>query len=281
MPRRSSYQVPPDPEPKMFRSVDEIEASIRKLQRRLNQVCALDPSRDRWDDPDVSSAQRDIQTTILEVFGDRSPEYREHQYHRIWQGAEYVDMDDDYCQSCFAAGMKQTEGLLRGLIRRLEEARQDFLAASAASPQDRSHGQRVFIGHGHSEVWRELKDFLVDRLGLQFEDFNRQPVPGIGTKERLESMLDSTCFAFLLMTAEDVQPDGAKHARENVIHEVGPFQGRQGFRKAIVLLEEGCQEFSNIHGVGHIRFRRGHLMACFEEIRRVLEREGVLKKEPV
>jgi predicted nucleotide-binding protein len=216
---------------------------------------------------------------MLEVFGNESPEYREHQYHRIWQGAEYVDMDDEYCQSCFAEGMKQTEGLLEGLIRRLEEARQDFSLASAAGLQERSHGQRVFIGHGHSEAWRQLKDLLVDRLGLQFEEFNRQPVPGIATKERLEAMLDSTCFAFLLMTAEDVQPDGSKHVRENVIHEVGLFQGRHGFRRAIVLLEEGCEEFSNIHGVGQIRFPRGNVMARSEEIRRVLEREGVLKKD--
>lgn len=280
MPRQSSYQVPSDPEPKTFRSVDEIEAGIRKFQRRLDEVRALDPSRDRWDGPEVSSAQRNIPATILEVFGDRSPEYREHQYHRIWHGDEFVDMDDEYCQSCFAAGVKQTEGLLKGLIRRLEEASEDLSSTSAASPQDRSHGQRVFIGHGHSEVWRELKDFLVDRLGLEFEEFNRQPVPGIATKERLESMLDSTCFAFLLMTAEDVQADGSKHARENVIHEVGLFQGRHGFRKAIVLLEEGCEEFSNIHGVGQIRFLPGNLMARSEEIRRVLEREGVLKADP-
>ncbi len=61
----------------------------------------------------------------------------------------------------------------------------------------------------------------------------------------------------------------------NVIHEVGLFQGRLGFRKAIVLLEEGCAEFSNIHGLGQIRFPRGNIGACFEQVRQVLEREGV------
>lgn len=279
MPRRSPYQIPPDPEPKVFRSVDEIEAGIKKLQRRLDQVRTLDPSRVRWDGSEVSSAQRDFQATLLEVFGNKSPEYREHQYHRIWQGAEYVDMDEDYCQSCFGEGVKQTEGLLTGLIRRLEEAREDLSPSAGRGVQEGPQGRRVFIAHGHSEVWRQLKDLLVDRLGLQFEEFNRQPVPGIATKERLEAMLDSTCFAFLLMTAEDVQPDGSKHARENVIHEVGLFQGRHGFRKAIVLFEEGCEEFSNIHGVGQIRFPHGNVMASSEEIRRVLEREGVLKKD--
>lgn len=66
------------------------------------------------------------------------------------------------------------------------------------------------------------------------------------------------------------------HARENVIHEAGLFQGRLGFRKAVILLEETCQEFSNIQGLGQIRFRSGEIRAIFEEIRRVLEREGIL-----
>jgi hypothetical protein len=43
-----------------------------------------------------------------------------------------------------------------------------------------------------------------------------------------------------------------------------------------MLLEEGCSEFSNIHGLGQIRFPKGNIKAAFEEVRQVLEREGVL-----
>jgi len=56
----------------------------------------------------------------------------------------------------------------------------------------------------------------------------------------------------------------------------GLFQGRLGFTKAIVLLEDGCEEFSNIHGLGQILFPKGNIKAACEEIRQVLEREGVL-----
>jgi predicted nucleotide-binding protein len=79
------------------------------------------------------------------------------------------------------------------------------------------------------------------------------------------------------MTAEDEHLDGSRHARENVVHEVGLFQGRYGFQRAIVLMEDGCTEFSNIAGLGKIRFPRGDLRARSDEIRHVLERERIFK----
>jgi len=141
----------------------------------------------------------------------------------------------------------------------------------------KSVGSKIFIGHGRSNLWRELKDFFEKRLSLEWDEFNREPVAGFTTQERLQLMLDRACFAFLLMTGEDQHADNSVHARENVIHELGLFQGKLGFRKAIVLLEEGCAEFSNIEGLNQIRFHKDNISACFEEIRQVLEREGILK----
>ncbi|QSQ19314.1 nucleotide-binding protein [Pyxidicoccus parkwayensis] len=135
----------------------------------------------------------------------------------------------------------------------------------------------IFIGHGRSSDWRDLKDLVRENLGLVPDEFNLQSAAGLTTAQRLEEMLDSAVFAFLVMTAEDEHADNILHARENVIHEVGLFQGRLGFRRAIVLLEEGCKEFSNIQGLGQIRFTKGSLKAKSEEIRQVLKREGVLK----
>lgn len=137
-------------------------------------------------------------------------------------------------------------------------------------------GTNVFIGHGRSSAWRELKDFVKDRLGLPFDEFNRVPVAGVTNIARLSEMMDAAAVAFIIMTAEDEQKDGKLQARMNVIHEVGLFQGRLGFTKGIVMLEEGCEEFSNIQGLGQIRFPAGRISAAFEEVRQVLEREGVL-----
>lgn len=137
-------------------------------------------------------------------------------------------------------------------------------------------GTNVFIGHGRAAAWRELKDFVQDRLGLPWDEFNRVPVAGITNIARLSAMLDASAIALLVMTAEDEMADGETQARMNVVHEAGLFQGRLGFSKAIVLLEDGCAEFSNIQGLGQIRFPKGNIGAAFEEVRRVLEREGLI-----
>jgi predicted nucleotide-binding protein len=136
---------------------------------------------------------------------------------------------------------------------------------------------KIFIGHGRSPVWRDLKDFIQDRLKLTWDEFDREPTAGLSTKERLEAMLDDAVFAFLVMTGEDEKADGTKQARANVIHEAGLFQGRLGFERAIILLEKGCEEFSNVVGLTQIRFPTGEVKAVFEEIRRVLEREGIIR----
>ncbi len=138
-------------------------------------------------------------------------------------------------------------------------------------------GTRVFIGHGRSPLWRELKDFVRDRLGLEHDEFNRVPVAGVTNIARLSEMLDNAAIAFIVLTAEDQTIDGEHRARENVVHEAGLFQGRLGFGRAILLLEEGCNEFSNVQGLGQIRFPAGNIAACFEAVREVLEREGIIE----
>lgn len=137
-------------------------------------------------------------------------------------------------------------------------------------------GTKVFIGHGGSFAWRDLKDFISERLLLAYEEFNSVPVAGKTIVARLSEMVESAAIAFIILTGEDEQANGAMNARLNAVHEAGLFQGRLGFNKAIILLEEGCEEFSNIHGLVHIRFPKNNISAKFEDIRGVLEREGII-----
>lgn len=154
-------------------------------------------------------------------------------------------------------------------------------SSPAGDSTSRTAGQRskVFIGHGRSNAWLELRDLLVDRLGLDVLEFNQVSPAGITTTDRLQDLLDQAEFAFLVLTAEDRLQDGTMAARDNVVHELGMFQGKLGVRRAIAVLEDGCTEFSNIQGLGQIRFEGGRLRERFEEIRKVLEREGLVFRD--
>ncbi|HEX8412248.1 MAG TPA: TIR domain-containing protein [Thermoanaerobaculia bacterium] len=145
-----------------------------------------------------------------------------------------------------------------------------------AAPRQPQSNHCIFIGHGRDPQWKDLADFLSRRLKIPVDEFNRESAAGMTTQERLQQMLERSTFAFLVMTAEDEHVDATKHARENVIHEIGLFQQKLSLRRAIVLLEEGCRDFSNIVGIVQIRFPKGYIKAAFEDIRQVLEREGVL-----
>ena len=138
-----------------------------------------------------------------------------------------------------------------------------------------NENKKIFIGHGGSHIWREIKDFIEDTLGLDCVEFNSVSPAGKSTVDRLKEMLEESCMAFLIMTGEDEQPDGKLRARSNVIHEVGLFQGKLGFERAIILLEEGCEDFSNIHGITYIPFPKGKINTTFGEIIRVLKRESI------
>ena len=173
------------------------------------------------------------------------------------------------------------------LLKIVERAMAHINRINPTPSESRNNAGRIFIGHGQSRDWLQLEKFLQERLNLKVDEFNRVPIGGMSTKERLEQMLDSSCFAFLLLTAEDEVADVDSseecgdirmQARMNVVHEAGLFQGRLGFERAIILLENGCEEFSNIHGLGQIRFEKGMIDAKFEEIRRHLEKSEIIDK---
>jgi len=75
------------------------------------------------------------------------------------------------------------------------------------------------------------------------------------------------------MTAEDQTIHGHFRPRQNVVHETGLFQGRLGFNRAIVLLEDGVEEFSNLHGIEQIRFSQGNIRETYGEILATIKRE--------
>lgn len=131
----------------------------------------------------------------------------------------------------------------------------------------------IFIGHGASPEWRDLKDHLHEKHGYDVEAYEIGARTGHSIREILDGMLSKSSFAILVMTGEDKTSEGGIRARQNVVHEAGLFQGRLGFARAIVLLEKGVEEFSNIHGIEQIRFEKGRIKETFGEVVATIRRE--------
>ncbi|WP_431928402.1 TIR domain-containing protein [Micromonospora wenchangensis] len=132
---------------------------------------------------------------------------------------------------------------------------------------------RIFIGHGRNPQWRDLKDHLADHHGYQVEAYESGARAGHVIRDVLGELLKSSSFAILVMTGEDETSEGGMRARQNVVHEVGLFQGRIGFSRAIVLVERGIEVFSNLQGVNQIKFSKDNIRESYGEVLATLRRE--------
>ncbi|MDR6862173.1 nucleotide-binding protein [Phycicoccus sp. 3266] len=141
--------------------------------------------------------------------------------------------------------------------------------APAALPE----APRVFIGHGRAPDWRDLKDHLHEQHLYAVEAYETGARTGHAVRDVLDTMLQRAAFAVLVLTAEDEMSDGQLRPRENVVHETGLFQGRLGWTRAIMLVEEGVEPFSNVAGIQQIRYPHGHVRSTFGDVLAALRRE--------
>jgi predicted nucleotide-binding protein len=158
-------------------------------------------------------------------------------------------------------------GQIEAVFEVLEAVREDCFIPSPQPPL------RIFIGHCRSPQWRDLKDHLHEKHRLSVDAYETGARAGYSITEFLENVQRDATFAILVHTAEDEDSSGGMHARENVVHETGLFQGRLSFRRAIVLREDGCREFSNLAGIQEIRYSKGNIRETFGEVLATIKRE--------
>lgn len=165
----------------------------------------------------------------------------------------------------------------RGKIESVFEVFEKHYEDSIIKPAKESKGPVIFIGHGRNTQWRDLKDHLSDKHDYKIEAYETGARAGHAIRDILDEMAAKSSFAILVMTGEDKDQNGILKARPNVIHEIGLFQGRLGFSKAIVLLENGTEEFSNLEGIQQLRFSKGNIKEVFGDVLATLKREFGIK----
>jgi hypothetical protein len=130
------------------------------------------------------------------------------------------------------AGMRAPTNTCESLARLVRRAFSHLERTEKRLAKAERIGTDVFIGHGRSKEWKELKDFISERMRLPWDEFNRIPVAGIANTVRLSTMLDAAAIAFIVLKGEDERADRTMQARMNVVHEAGLFR-RKKLRAAV------------------------------------------------
>lgn len=146
--------------------------------------------------------------------------------------------------------------------RIIDLTREQAAHCQIEKPQPEPERPHVFIGHGQAPDWRTLNQWL-DRMGIHCSAFETLPHEGRTIERTLEHALDDVNFAILVLTGEDQKADNSLQARQNVVHELGLFQGQLGWSNALILLEDGTHEFSNIAGTHQLRYKKGEISSTF------------------
>ncbi|AMP89078.1 TIR domain-containing protein [Legionella pneumophila] len=130
----------------------------------------------------------------------------------------------------------------------------------------------VYIGHGHDQDWKIVKEELQDKHNIKIEAYETGARAGHTIRDVLEDMSNKSHFAILVFTGEDVQKDDKIRARQNIIHEAGLFQGRLGFNKAVIVMKENVEMPSNLDGIQQIRYT-DNIKETISEILATISRE--------
>ena len=155
----------------------------------------------------------------------------------------------------------------------LEKDRPDSIHQIVISAQEvlMQEKNKIFMSFGHNELLKlRLKDFIENRLSIPTIVLADQPARGLTIVEILRR-LRTVLFCPDLLTKDDEQKDDAARARQNVIHELGFFQGKYGRKNVVLLAERGVELFSNISGIVRIDLEPAHFESVFDPLRREIE----------
>ena len=159
----------------------------------------------------------------------------------------------------------QVEQLIRDIDQIFEIRANSELGAPKVE-----RNKRAFISHGSSKDWLQVQPFIEKDVGIATLELAQEPNMGRTIIEKLIDNAAKCDSAVIVMTGDDMASDQAR-VRENVMHEIGYFQGAFGRSSVILLHEEGVNIPTNLSGVAYVPFPKGSIESSFHVLRRELE----------
>lgn len=161
---------------------------------------------------------------------------------------------------------RQTEKLARDLDQMFE-----LRANSELEQPKKESPRRVFISHGQSNEWRKVQPFIEKDVGLQTIELAQEPNAGRTIIEKLLENAERCDCAVIIMTGDDFTQEEEARVRENVMHEIGFFQGFYGRKFVILLHEDGANIPTNLSGVAYVPFPKDSIETGFHVLQRELK----------
>jgi predicted nucleotide-binding protein len=128
-----------------------------------------------------------------------------------------------------------------------------------SSNQDQS-SDGVFIVHGRDYPILDQVARFLGKHGLKAIMLKDQPNEGLTIIEKLEKIPDKVNYAIALLTPDDVGGLASLNkncisprARQNVIFEIGYFFGHLGRKRVCMLLYQGVEMPSDLHGLAYVK----------------------------
>lgn len=247
-----------------------------RFQKSLPMIALMGKPDFSRSSPEFHQWLEDTNNGIRLIFGEHShwlAEFKDIQYHEMMSALLGDNKAND---ANLWKGLDQAQSLLESMIKEINASDQARIRASVELTASGEGRACIFIGHGRSPVWLQVKSFLEDALELKVIYFESESRAGKFIGPILEKLLAEANFAILILTGEDETATGSVRARQNVIHEVGLFQSKLGFSKAILLKQEGVEDFTNVDGLQYIPFAENRIEQAYPELVKTLKREGLL-----
>ncbi len=155
------------------------------------------------------------------------------------------------------------------LIRDIEQIF-EIRGHSELQPPKAESPLRVFVSHGRSEDWRRVQTHIEKDLKYNTVELAQEPNSGRTIIEKLFDNASRCDSAVIVMTGDDASKENEARVRENVMHEIGFFQGLYGRARVILLHEDGVNIPTNLSGVVYSPFPRGSVETSFHLLAREL-----------